>query len=68
MTTYEFLLSKHGVRVTIPEISAILKIPVNTIICNRSKGKFNLNLYRDGRSLFCNTADLAEWIDNKAGR
>lgn len=65
MTHIDYLTKKYGLRMTLEEVSSELKMKPHTIITTRSSGRFKLPMYRDGRRIFADVIDMAEYLDKK---
>ena len=64
---HHHLLNKYGVRLTLDEVSEILKIPTGTLYNKRSDGSLPFNSYRDGLRVFVDTKVLADYLESKNG-
>jgi hypothetical protein len=65
MTNLEYLQNKYGLRLTVSELALELKMRPKTIICNRSAGKFDLPMVRDGKCIYADSRDVAAYLDKK---
>lgn len=62
---YQYLLNKYGLRLTLPEASEVLKVPVATMLNWRAKKKMPFNTYRDGLRIYVDTQVLAEYLESR---
>jgi hypothetical protein len=65
MTNLEYLQNKYGLRMDVGDLAIELKMRPKTIISNRSAGKFDLKMYRDGKRIYSDVRDVAEYLDSK---
>jgi len=61
---YQHLINKYGVRLTLAEVSEILKVPINTLYNKRSNNLLPFRTYRDGLRIYANTEDVANHLEN----
>lgn len=61
---YQHLLNKYGVRLTLNEVSEILKIPINTLYNKRNKQELPFKTYKDGLRVYADTKDIANHLEN----
>jgi hypothetical protein len=61
---YQYLLNKYGVRLTLKEISEVLKVPVGTLYNKRSNNMLPFKTYRNGLRVFCDTSELAKHLES----
>lgn len=59
---FEYLINKYGIRMNIDELSTELKVPANTFKSRSSKVRSNLKIYRDGKRIYANTNDVADYL------
>lgn len=64
----DYLMNKYGLRMTIEELATELKVPVNTLKSRFSNVRTNLKIYRDGKRVFANTEDVANYLKAMADR
>lgn len=62
---YQYLLNKYGVRLTLPEVSEVLKVPVGTLRNWRTKNKMPFNTYRDGMKVYVDAKTLSEYLESR---
>lgn len=61
---YQHLLNKYGVRLTLNEVSEILKIPINTLYNKRSNNLLPFKSYKDGLRVYVDTKNIANYLEN----
>lgn len=64
----DYLMSKYGIRMDMKELSTELKVPENTLRNKFSKIRMEMNIYRDGKKIFANTEDVANYLKSQTGK
>jgi hypothetical protein len=63
MLLQAFVFERYGARLDLDELAELLKLEKTTVYKQLSAGTFAIPTYREGKRLFADCRDVAEYLD-----